>query len=576
MAIFTYVGNKEASEKTARLKLRGGQLILELGKSADLTANEVAQLSNRYILVAGDVSTASPDLDSLQPVYYLNGQLRRLAPDGSSPVVPVESGVVLATAQRTTALTIDSPMLVPVDFDAPLTFTAPASGQVILAATVGYRLYQNGSTTVVLTAFVGPNTIVGQLSPVHQNDALTAGVQRIALAKSGSRAGTLAPPKLITGLTPGSVYRVELDITITGGGQYATVPGDPYFLAVSKGITPHTDASEVVAVKAGTTGIIHVFAYRGFLDTADLIKKTSATLTADQGGRLAVTPDGSRVVACQQTAGGGGGNVGVFTTGAPTVSGGVVNGGTWTAGAVSLYTPPGTNPFPIDVVCESNNTHAWILNNGTGTVVRMNLTDGTFGTPIATTLTSPQRVAISPDGLTLLVAGGGKVARIVIASSTVTTVTLASAVDVVYAPDGTAAYVVARPTATTGTLHRLTNVGMTGTLTLSAGVSLGVGPQALDIFPDGRSLLVFSDTSTLEQIRHHRTDDLSKYVSWNGTMTGAAGVSELYDGAIGPYGTIHASSADLDQLAQWPGGQFNFTPNSAYHNERIEAIVTAA
>lgn len=60
MPIYTYIGNLDPSERTTALVLRGGALILRLGRSADLTMDEYDELFERYNLVPGSVPPPVP------------------------------------------------------------------------------------------------------------------------------------------------------------------------------------------------------------------------------------------------------------------------------------------------------------------------------------------------------------------------------------------------------------------------------------------------------------------------------------------------------------------------------------
>lgn len=564
----------------AKRRIKSAKPGVELGGlrvgGRDMALGEVHEMNDaertfveRYFVTEDAASETAPDI--FDPVRVKRGT-SDLYGEGGTPL-PLGGGGVLATGKRTTPYVLDSPIITPIDFDSPLTFTAPSSGRVRIDVAAIYRFYQQGSSTVSLVMYVGPNSISGRLGQVHQEDALQPGVQRFALAASSSRKATLSAFKLVESLTAGTTYRIEICPTITGGGQFMTVAGDPYYLAISDAITPHPEAAEVVATKSVTTGRISVFASRGFNDTALVdLKGSVVTPAIGQAGKLAVTPDGSKVVVCQQAAN----NVVVVNTGAPVkTAAGIVGGGSWVVTQEAPVAPPGSNPFPIEVAIEPGGTHAWVLCPGTGTVVRMNLADRTFGVPIALgAATGATGIAISPDGTTLLIActaAANKLVKVVIAGSVVTSVALNAAAGVVFHPNGTEAFVITRGAGVGDLLKvRVSDLAILDT------EPLGVAPQAIDIFPDGRSLLVFSDSAVSEQVRHHLTSDLSKYIGWRGAHDAAFDAAELYDGAIGPFGGIFTSSADLDQISHWPGGQFNFTPNSSFHNERFEALVTAA
>lgn len=60
MPVYTYIGNADPLEHTSLLVLRGGTLKIPIWTYADLTADEVASLSSRYTLVAGQYGNPAP------------------------------------------------------------------------------------------------------------------------------------------------------------------------------------------------------------------------------------------------------------------------------------------------------------------------------------------------------------------------------------------------------------------------------------------------------------------------------------------------------------------------------------
>lgn len=68
MAFYTYTGNQDPNDRTSRLILRGGDLIVNRGQWADFTAPEVTELQKRgVVLTPGQVGVPAA---SSQPGLY--------------------------------------------------------------------------------------------------------------------------------------------------------------------------------------------------------------------------------------------------------------------------------------------------------------------------------------------------------------------------------------------------------------------------------------------------------------------------------------------------------------------------
>ena len=57
MTVYTYIGNKDSRDHTARIILRGGGLVLLKGSYADLTDAEIAYLEQDRIMLEGAAGT---------------------------------------------------------------------------------------------------------------------------------------------------------------------------------------------------------------------------------------------------------------------------------------------------------------------------------------------------------------------------------------------------------------------------------------------------------------------------------------------------------------------------------------
>lgn len=106
MAEYTYAGNLLPGEKTERLILRGGALVVNLGQWADLTSQEYAQLSTRYNLVPGRSGTAAgpnaPGLyDFLSPLAVAQMVTQILTSGSLVGIPPADSSVVTSNSTLT-------------------------------------------------------------------------------------------------------------------------------------------------------------------------------------------------------------------------------------------------------------------------------------------------------------------------------------------------------------------------------------------------------------------------------------------------------------------------------------------
>lgn len=94
MSVYTYIGNLDPSERTTALVLRGGALILRLGRSADLTTDEYDELFERYNLVPGSIPPPVPP--SASGNITTDGVGHIYGPDGTLLIAVSEPGDPLA------------------------------------------------------------------------------------------------------------------------------------------------------------------------------------------------------------------------------------------------------------------------------------------------------------------------------------------------------------------------------------------------------------------------------------------------------------------------------------------------
>lgn len=467
------------------------------------------------------------------------------------------------TAEASANVSVTSPMLVPVQSG---TFVAKStSAPAAIDAMAGFD--ESGSSSLTWFLFYGPDA-GSQLTPLHQGDALAVNVQKIRLGGGTGQKVPLSARPTLTGLTPGTTYRWELTCAITGGLIGLTVTSGPFAIAVSKNLTPFPEAASIVALKTSTDGKLHLFKAQGFKSVFEASEFGSVTLTGGAtAGRVAITPDGTKAVVCQQ----GANNVAVVTTGAlvQDTTNGTNSGGGYSPAVQGYYTPTGTGPAPTGVCVTADGLSAWVTLAGTGKLVKMSLADGTFGTQIDLGSTSsPQSVALSPDGSTLLVAcagtaGSGTLQKVDAATGSVTgSLSRPSAGAVAWDPTGAdLAYVSGT---TTVTKHKPSDMT---TISTPSAQAIPANSQAIAVFPDGRSLLVGSNTTSSGQaIQHLRTDDLSRYVQF-GSGPGSTASQGVFDLAIGPYGAIYTPSFVRNVLGIFPGGRVNVrVTGSGGHN----------
>lgn len=434
-------------------------------------------------------------------------------------------------------------------------FTAKAT-TVLLDVDVSHFLFEPQGCHITWHLYYGPDGSV--LTPVTQGASLAAGVVHKRLGATGASVSAVNPSVTLTGLTVGQVYDYEISAGVVGGAGALSITS-AYALASSTVPTAWPNPLNIVAVRGNAAGYIiraqHEFGY------TDAVHATSVALTGAIG-RVAITPDGTKAVFTNQ--------------GAHTVT--VVNTGALTGAAPTAqgtYTITGTTPAPNSIAIDPTGTYAYVVNTTTGTFARVTIADGTVQTPVSLgigTGLGTTDIVVSPDGANLYIvaATAGRVLKVRLSDNNITTATLANAACCVVSPDGTKLYVAVRNGASSR-LHRYA----TSTLTSENNVAVGVAPFSIDILPDGRGLLIVSDTTTAgtKQIQHftNLTTTMDRYVEWANQLAalGQTANNAATDVSINQNGCIYVANNTLGKVNIWFGGEVNLDPTSDYWADRL-------
>lgn len=462
-------------------------------------------------------------------------------------------------SSRASALSFDSPLVVAHHTGSFVALSAKHELQV----DVNHEFLEGGSSAAVWTLYVAPAG-TSPISPRHQYDALGANVQKFKIGGGAGGKVQVNGIALVTGLTPGRTYNWELCGGATGGLNSYGVTGAAAVGVASK-ITPAPESANVIAIR-GTDGKVSLFRLRGFQEgQAGPELMGSVALAAQIYGRIAVSPDGQKIV-CPLI---GAAQVAVINTNASKTVSSLYTPGTWAPAQIvgSPFTVPGVNPNPWGVAITPDSLYAWVTLSGTGQLVRITLADGTVGAPIALAGAGGD-IAITPDGLYAFVprSGGNGISKVRLSDGAIVAGGLAGASCgcVAIDPQGTYVY-----TNIGTTLYKL-NVA---DCTLAAGTSSGtiLGNLArIAVFPDGNSLLLAHETtSASQQVRHHRADDLSLYVNFTGSPSTTASVIDL---AIGPYGSFIVPCSGQNSVFQWPGGRITYDPTSTFYGHDMRVL----
>lgn len=432
--------------------------------------------------------------------------------------------------------------------------------------------------------YYGPHGVT-PITPEHLNDALPAGVAKKPISGNSALQSSGMLAARLDGLTPGQQYDYEISASIVGGAgvvnNYAPFSVAPYTLAVSKTATawPEQCAWGGVRFADGSFGVFHADHTRTFVDrfvaffTATEMLNGGATI-----GWVDVTPDGTRIVCGNQQDN----SITVLTTG---------------AGSDGAVRPKVQGRYALDdipkgVACTPDNTYVYVALSGTsnGRVQRVNIVTGTVDASftIAGAPGWAQDVAVSPDGTILYVchtAAAGTAPRVsklqtsdhsVLGNHDLFGQTSGAGPGQLWcalSADGSELYVVSAG------LQWIWKID-TSTLNQPANHSLPVAPTGIQVFPDGKSLLVSSTDPLGQQILQPRADNLEMWTSWPsklGPQKLVAGTNNpAYDVAIGPYGAIYAPNYTQQYLNEWFGGYAFLYPDQSFYDNALTVLIRGA
>lgn len=435
-------------------------------------------------------------------------------------------------------------------------FTAKSS-TVLVDVDLSHFLYEPQGCHIAWHFYYAP-TGTTPLTPITQASALAAGVVHKRIGSTGASVASNTASLTLTGLTPGQAYSYEVSAAVVGGAGAISITS-AYALATSTVPTPWPKPVNIIAVRGNATAQIiraqHEFGY------VDELQSTTLALTGAIG-RVAITPDGTRAAFTNQ----GAHTISVVTTGALTNAVPAIQG---------TYTVPGATPAPNSIAVTPNGTYAYVVNTTTGTLVRCTLADGTMGSALSLgigTGLGTTDISISPDGLYayIVAATAGKILRVTLADNTIISANLANAAACVISPDGTKLYVAVR-NGTSSRLHRRA----ASTLAAENDVAVPVAAHSIDIMPDGRGLLVVSDTTTggQQQVQHFHnlTSTMDRYVEWVNQLAslGQTANNAATDIAINQNGCIYVANNTLGKVNIWFGGKVYLDPTSDYWSNRL-------
>jgi hypothetical protein len=443
----------------------------------------------------------------------------------------------------------------------------PQSSRVLARFDIVHDILEPDGCWVPWHLFIGP-TNIGMLTPKKQGDPLAAGVTRTLLGSSSGRQAGLNPEVLLTGLTPGQTYAFELTHGLVGGAGVLKSPGATY-MACSDVASPWPDGAFIIAVKDNAAPP-NLRIYKGqhtigkFTDTvlATFVQPVAATVF----GRLDVTPDGTRVVICNQLDGA----VKVYTTG-------LLDGTPAASQARVPFAAPTTTV--VDVVCMPDNATAWVIGGGQY-YAKLDLATGAFVAVGGTTYfalgagTGVQQITASPDGAYVYIscATSGVVKKVRTADGVVvaTSAVIAGVKAIAVSPDGASVFA-----ATSGQNPNKVAKLNAADLTTTASVNISGGThnaEAIDVFPDGRTFLVAaSNVAGGGAVKQYETADLSNYTNWPSPPAAGGAPKDALDIAITQNGTIYTPDQADGLLGVWFGGSLVFTPSDNFWDHVIRA-----
>lgn len=444
-----------------------------------------------------------------------------------------------------------------------------------LMVDICHDFWEAASSAANWQLFVGPAT-TSPITPLHQYDALGAGVQRFKLGGGSGPKINMHRKSIVTGLTPGITYNWELAASPVGGLNGVQLAG-AFMVGVSKQVTANPELGTVAAVRSNSTGAVSIYRLRGFTigPAAPELMGTIALANNTNFGRVAVSPDGTKVAVAVLA----GNQIAIINTNCPTASGSMTVPGTWVPAQIasSPFTVPGTNPFPWGIAC-NDNTYAWFVAQGTSLLYRIHMGTGVIDTPgggvgvgyaLGTTVSGD--LALTPDGLYALIPGTFGVKKVRLTDGVVVaTYTTARMNAICVDAAGTYCYA-AHSADTTMVKLRVSDLGLVTSATIIAGCN------RIAIFNDGKSIWCAFNTAVSQfQMQQFLTSDLSLFVNTRGSESLTA---PCYDVAIGPYGSIWAPCPTQNSIYQWPGGEIRYNPvegnpGGAYYDHDISVTST--
>lgn len=371
---------------------------------------------------------------------------------------------------------------------------------------------------------------------------------------------------ILTGLTVGHTYFLDVTATIVGGADTAPLAtGLHAYSDYMIDVVPTTGGTNKVYVGYGInnagTQVVNV------TSTLPYKPPTLGVLIPGSGyvQHVRATPDGTKVLVASY----------ITATNAPLY---VINTATDTITATYNLTD-----YVSRIAVAPNSATAWLARQTSKTVVPMTIATGALGTPITLTGT-PVGVAVSPDGSAVWVCQSApnviRTFHTADGSSAGADITLPNgyeAYDIVFTPDGTKAYVTASG-AGGGYVHEINTATRTVTRSLQL-TAANVGLPTLAIFPGDtpRTLLVWSNAVQANSIYQVDILDWTVYVTWGCLTGGNAGFSW---GRLTSTGDILAGDFTNAKLDYWLGGSVALDNSSAntflHEGEGVEITCTPA